>query len=123
MDNAEIRSLFLLFSGEEEIGANGPFIDIAVAETEKMLLPGCDTEDMRLNFLAAAIANERFQQAKSARDRTRAAYAGKMLAAGSELPVKHAHGLVLDYMRLCEDILSSRTFFFMSTPFREEEQI
>jgi hypothetical protein len=114
-----VKSLFELFSGEES-ESFAPLISLSLAETEKMLLPEADTSDVRLDFLAAAMANYRLQQINSSRDRTQATYAGKMLSAGSGSPVSGAEKLLRDYMQLCGDLIRPKVFVFAGTSGRED---
>ena len=74
MNTEKITSLFLLFSGEESAEEFEPIIDLAVRLTEKMLNSEADKSDLRVDFLAAALANYHVQQLKSAHDRTTAAF-------------------------------------------------
>ena len=64
MNRTNIRNLFLLFSGEDNCDTLMPFIDISIMEITKILKPDADDEDIRLDFLCAANANYRYQQAK-----------------------------------------------------------
>ena len=53
----QIRSLFLLFAGEEELpDAVQPVLDEAVLEVQQALKDGADEDDARLNWLAAAVS-------------------------------------------------------------------
>lgn len=114
MNIESVKSLFLLFSGEPETAPYEPVIELAVSETERMLLPGKDCGDMRLNFLAAAIANDSVQRIKASRDRTRVTYAGKMVSSQPSAMTEYSQRLVRDYLQLCEDIIKPRAFVFMS---------
>ena len=111
MDIGSVKSLFELFSGEESANFM-PFITLAVAETENMLSPAADANDVRLGFLAAAMANYRLRQAEASRDLTTATYAGKMLKAGETSPLSGAAALLRDYLQLCDDIIKRKTFVF-----------
>ena len=52
----QIRSLFLLFAGEEELpDAVQPVLDEAVLEVQQALKDGADEDDARLNWLAAPL--------------------------------------------------------------------
>ncbi|MCD7890305.1 MAG: hypothetical protein LUG26_00580 [Ruminococcus sp.] len=114
MNIETVKSIFQLISGEEDTETHLPFIELAVLETEKMLTDGADTEDARLDFLCAAIANFRLQQANSARDRSESVYAGRLISSSdSGSTLEFSEKLLLDYMNLCEDLIDSRTFVFM----------
>lgn len=112
MNIESVKTLFKLFSGEEELEKYAPIIELAVSETEKMLLPCADRGDMRLSFLCAAAANHRLQQLNSARDRTRAAYGGRMLTDSDNPVLAHSEKLLRDYLELCSDLIIPQTFTF-----------
>ncbi len=112
MNIESVKSLFRLFSGEDEIEKYAPFIGLALTETEKMLLPDADKTDVRLSFLCAAIANHRFRQFESARDRTQITYGGKMLTDSSGSVLVNSEKLLRDYLEICSDLISPRIFTF-----------
>lgn len=62
-----VKPIFTFFSGEEVNEINTMLISMAVADTEKMLLPDAERNDVRLSFLAAAMANLHLQQAYAAK--------------------------------------------------------
>ena len=65
----QIRSLFLLFAGEEELpDAVQPVLDEAVLEVQQALKDGADEDDARLNWLAAAVAFLRYTEITAASD-------------------------------------------------------
>ena len=73
----QIRSLFLLFAGEEELpDAVQPVLDEAVLEVQQALKDGADEDDARLNWLAAAVAFLRYTEITAARDRAACTFAG-----------------------------------------------
>ena len=69
MNTVSVRTLFALFSDEEDTERYAPVIELALRETELMLVTGADRSDVRLDFLCAALANYRLQQIKSGQDR------------------------------------------------------
>lgn len=118
MNIESVKTLFTLFSGEEELGRYSPLITLAMAEVEKMLLPDADPTDIRLDFLCAATANHRLQQLNAAHDRTEVTFAGDMLQAPSQVrtsgPLAYSESLLRDYMQLCEDLIQPKNFVFLS---------
>ncbi len=109
-----VKSLFTIFTGETDYDAFMPIINLAVSETEKMLRTDADTEDVRLDFLCAAIANFRLVQIKSAKDRTLATAAGKVLnSENNSGTLKYAEKLMCDYISLCRDLIISDSFAFI----------
>lgn len=113
MNIESVKSLFLLFSGEEDAEPYAPLIRLAVQETEKMLLPGADPTDIRLDFLGAALAFYRLRRILSAREREKFTYAGKMSASGQDSSAVYAERLLRDYLDLCGDLISAEPFVFM----------
>ncbi|NLT09743.1 MAG: hypothetical protein GXY08_09595 [Ruminococcus sp.] len=114
MNIESVKSLFMLFSGEDDADRYAPLIRLAVKETESMLLPEADSADIRLDFLSAAIAFYRMRRILAARDREKYTYAGKMPSAGQDSSAVYAERLLRDYISLCSDLISSDTFVFMS---------
>ena len=112
MNIESVKSLFRMFSGEDEPEKYAPLIELALAEVEKMLLPDADRSDVRLPFLCAAIANYRLCQINSSRDRTQVTYAGKMLRDGGDSSSAYAQRLLRDYLELCGELIFPQTFTF-----------
>lgn len=107
-----VISLFKLFTGLEEL-ENQTFIILAMQQTQEILKPDIDETDIRPNFLCAAIANYRYQQAKAAADNSAYTYAGKMLQEGRTQPLAFAESMLKDYYQLCRDIIKPQNFVFM----------
>ena len=114
MNIESVKKLFVLFSGEDCTEENFPLIVLAMAETQKMLLPNIDTNDLRLDFLCASIANNRLQQINSARERADYTIAGKMLSVSQNTALAYSEKLVRDYMQLCSDLIKPKIFIFTS---------
>ncbi|MDE6092095.1 MAG: hypothetical protein K2G14_03270, partial [Ruminococcus sp.] len=114
MNIESIKTLFTLFSGEDVSETYTQLITLAISEVEKMLLPESDPTDIRLDFLCAAIANNRLQQINSARERAEFTVAGKMLTVSQNTALSYSEKLLRDYMNLCEDLIKPKTFMFMS---------
>ena len=112
MNIESVKSLFRMFSGEDDSEKYAPLIELALSETEKMLLPDADRSDVRLNFLCAAVANHRCRQIISSRDRTEITYAGKMLRDGKDSALAYSEKLLRDYLELCSDLVKPQTFTF-----------
>ena len=90
----QIRSLFLLFAGEEE-------------------LP--DEDDARLNWLAAAVAFLRYTEITAARDRAACTFAGTIAQnTDAAQKLEFAGLLVQAYRRLCRSLLEDETFLFQT---------
>ena len=119
MNIESVKSLFRLFSGEDG-EENAPLIELAAGEVGRMLIPDADSSDVRLDFLAAAVAYYRMARIKASRDRTQVTYAGKMLKNGEGSPCEAAAGLLREYMQLCSDLISSKTFVFAGYSGKEE---
>lgn len=106
-----VYSLFRLFSGADA-EENKNFILLAKKETEKILLPDID-EDERINFLCAATANYRYQQARAASDISEYTYIGEMNSDKKNNILVFAENMLRDYYQLCSDIIKPKNFVFM----------
>ncbi len=115
-----ICSLFRFFSGEDS-EENKNFIILAKKETERMLLPDVQ-EDERINFLCAAIANYRYQQAKAASDACEYTYTGKMNSNKKNNILVFAESMLRDYYQLCSDIIKPQNFVFMGFSSSDETE-
>jgi hypothetical protein len=116
-----VKSLFNLFSGRSDSSSFQGIIELSVAETQKMLIDESYIDDARLNYLAAAIANFRFQQIDAARNKSESVYAGKLLTSKKDSgTLGYAEKLMNSYMILCRDIIKPQTFIFMSVGSKAE---
>jgi hypothetical protein len=108
-----INALFTLFSGEEDTTTYAPVILAAVDEVRQELLAGADPTDVRLNYLAAAVANLRYTQIFGAREKALATYAGTLRRTSDyEQQGRFARQLVYSYRKLCADLLKDVEFVF-----------
>lgn len=114
MNIDSVKSLFRMFSGEDEPEKYSPLIELSLTEVEKMLLPDADRSDVRLTFLCAAVANHRFRQIKSSRDRTEITYAGKTIKDGADSALAYSEKLLRDYLELCSELISPQIFTFFA---------
>lgn len=121
MNIESVKNLFELFSGEEVSEKYMPLITLSVIEVEKMLLPGVDPSDIRLDFLCAALANHKLQEVNAARERSEYTAAGKMLTTSQNTALKYAGNLLHDHMNLCSELIKEKTFVFMGFAGNEEE--
>ena len=112
----QIRSLFLLFAGEEELpDAVQPVLDEAVLEVQQALKAGADEDDARLNWLAAAVAFLRYTEITAARDRAACTFAGTIAQnTDAAQKLEFAGLLVQAYRRLCRSLLEDETFLFQT---------
>ena len=116
MNTTTVKILFKLFSGVDVITSTEylPIVEISVAETERMMKQDADDSDIRLCYLAAALANYRYRQILCAQDRTEVTYAGKMSRTDHDISLEYAEKLFRDYLHLCEDIIKPTDFVFMA---------
>ena len=117
MNIGSVISLFELFSGEPQ-DDNLPIAELAMEDVERMLLPGADAEDVRLDFLAAALANYRLSQIKASQDRSIVTYAGKM--SDTTVYKNSAAALLRDYLQLCNPLIRPKTFIFSGFSGKED---
>ncbi len=113
MNMQMIYSLFRLFSGEEASQTYLPLLTAAVQEVKASLKHPEDETEIRLCYLAAAVANLRYTQMFGAREKALATYAGTIAReSNAEQQIRFAEQLVNSYKALCHDLLNSQTFFF-----------
>lgn len=115
MNIEKIKKLFTLFSGEEYEEKHRDILELGIAEVKKMLREDADTEDARLDFLAAADANYRYCQALLSAD-------GKLYTYGGSMPdgnvrekwgiLDFAGNLLKDYFQMCRDLITTDNFVF-----------
>lgn len=109
-----IGSLFTLFSGEEDQNKYLPLLMTAVHEVRAQLVPDADGSEVRLCYLAAAIANLRFTQMYGAREKALATYAGTIARqSDGAQQLRFAMHLVQSYRALCRDLLRDEEFVFV----------
>lgn len=111
-----VKPIFTFFSGEEVNEINTMLISMAVADTEKMLLPDAERNDVRLSFLAAAMANLHLQQAYAAKIQTESFYEGSLSSSDKKriISLSYAEKLMEKYLDLCRNLIVPQTFIFMS---------
>lgn len=110
MDIERIKSIFTLFTDQNDYDKYLPVISISITQVNNMLLENADKEDSRLDMLAAAVANYRYVQMLASRMENISAYNGEMLISDKNSnAVKYAESIMLDYMNLCSDLISQNT--------------
>ena len=115
MDMETIGSLFRLFSGETDVALHLPLLYTAVGEVRARLREDADEKDIRLAYLAAAIANVRYAQIYAAREKVTATYAGTIatMSDGDQV-LRFAESLVSAYCGLCAELLTDKGFDFFT---------
>lgn len=114
MNMQMIGSLFTLFSGEDDVQRYMPLLMTAVHEVTGKLRSDADVTEVRLCYLAAAIANLRYTQMHGAREKALATYAGTIARqSDAEQQVCFAGRLVHSYRALCSDLLRDEDFVFV----------
>lgn len=110
MDIERIKSIFSLFTGQDDYERYLPIINFATVQVKNMLNSTADIYDIRLDMLAAAVANYRYVQIVASRMENISAYNGKMLVPDSNSnAVKYAERIVRDYMDICADMLKEQS--------------
>lgn len=112
LDTSLVLSLFELYSGQES-HENSPFIMLAMEEMKRITDIYSTHTDQRINFLCAAIANYRYQQARAAADNSMYTYAGEMIQAKKGTPLAYAESMLRDYYQICRDIIKPSNFVFV----------
>jgi len=110
MDIERIKSLFTLFTGQNDYERYFPIINISVIQVQNMLIKNTDENDARLDILTASVANYRYVQMLASRMESISAYNGKMIMPESNSnAVRYAERIMLDYMNLCSDLIGKDT--------------
>lgn len=76
MTVSTINSLFTLFSGETDTEKYSPLVSSAVTQVRNMLREGASSNDIRLDYLCAAVANYRYTQITCVKNKVAYTYAG-----------------------------------------------
>ncbi|MGN1036215.1 MAG: hypothetical protein ACI4PX_00425 [Ruminococcus sp.] len=112
MDTERIKSLFTLFTGQNDYDTYLPIISISIVQVNNMLLENADKNDPRLDMLTASVANYRYVQMLASRIESISTYNGEMLIPDKNSnAVKYAESIMLDYMNLCSDLIGQNTVF------------
>lgn len=114
-----VKSIFNIFTRNECENAED-FIIIARDEITDILLPGANDADVRVSFLCAAMANYRYQQAKSASDDSVYTYAGGVVKAKKNTTLGFAESMLRDYYQLCRKFIKPQNFIFMGISKEED---
>lgn len=113
MNMQMIGSLFALFSGEQDVQKFLPLLMTAVQEVMQELREDADGSEVRLCYLAAAIANLRYTQMYGAQEKALATYAGTIARqSDSDQQLRFAKQLVYSYRSLCADLIRDTDFVF-----------
>ena len=115
MDIELICSFFALLSKQSET-EYFPLIQLAISEVERNLTPNSDKSDPRLCYLCGAIANMRFAEIDSAREKQILTPSGGVGVQGkiSDRNVT-ARNIVAEYRALCADLIYDNSFVFFGT--------
>ncbi len=106
MNYALLCSLFVLFSGEQDVDYHAALLEAAMYEVRAQLREDADETQARLCYLCAAIANLRYTELYGARDRALVTYAGTVARQpDGEQQLRFARNLVSSYRALCSDLL------------------
>lgn len=113
MNMSTVSALFTLFSGEEDAAVYQPVLEAAAEEVAQELNSEATGSEVRLCYLAAAIANLRYTQIFGAREKALATYAGTLRRiSDTEQQMRFAKQLVYSYRKLCADLLKDPDFVF-----------
>lgn len=113
MNMETVKALFTLFSGETDTVTYLPVLKAAEEEVVRLLREGADRTDVRLCYLAAAVANLRYAQILAAQEKVLATYAGTLPRQSSaEQQIRFARQLVSAYHALCAELVAGDEFVF-----------
>ena len=119
MNLANVKQLFTLFSGEDATGDFLPVITLAMSEVNSMLLDDADENDVRLEFLTAAVANFHAQQIIASSAKAEYTFIGKVKSDAESPTVIRARDLMRDYFQLCNDLIKPQPFVFFGFSSKE----
>lgn len=121
MNIESVKTLFLMYSGEEDVQKYMPVIELAAEECGRMLRPGADSSDPRLDHLCAAMAALRLRVIQSGQDRRQYTYAGKVISPeGSAL--SHAEDVLRMTLNMCSDLVKASDFVFIGFSGKEDAE-
>ena len=113
MDMERVAALFTLFSGETDVETYQPVIDASAREVRQMLRKDADETDVRLTYLAAAIANQHYTELCGAREKALATFAGTIARQNdASQQLYFAKQLVYSYQTLCASLVVTPEFQF-----------
>ncbi|MDE6087418.1 MAG: hypothetical protein K2G25_03435 [Oscillospiraceae bacterium] len=111
-----IKSLFSFFTGEADPDQFLPLLTASIQEVRSVLLENADESDVRLCYLAAAVANLRYTEIHGARENCLATYAGTISRESDcTQRMRFAQQLVKSYQGLCRDLIQDTGAFLIST--------
>lgn len=113
MNIENVKSLFVLFASESDTEKYLPLIQSAISEVTFSLRSDSDPSDIRLEYLAAAIANLRYTQILAAKDKVIHNKNGDLATNhnGSQ-QLEFAYALVREYKVLVYNLLDDSNFAF-----------
>lgn len=115
MNMLNIKSLFTLFSSEEDVTKYLPLIESSLDLLRRKIKKGADSTDVRLDYLCAAIANFRYTQITCVKNKVAYTYAGTADSEGnSQLEYDFSRELMNEYFRAAAELLVDSEFVFAS---------
>lgn len=115
MNVSQITPLFTLFSGETNINKYRPLIDSSITQVRRQLREDASSDDIRLDYLCAAIANYRYSQITCVKNKIAYTYAGTADCKGnSQMEYDLAKALMDEYYKAASDLLYDNEFVFGS---------
>lgn len=113
MLKAKVSQLFLMFTGLSRPCEFDDLIDSAMMQVQSMLRKDADESDVRLCYLAAAIANLHYRQLIAARTALSPTYAGDSAVQRNDtVPCTLAERLAAEYRAAAAPLLRNDTFVF-----------
>ncbi|MCR4888022.1 MAG: hypothetical protein K5979_02420 [Ruminococcus sp.] len=112
MNREHVTQIFQMFSGESVNEGWSAVVELACTETEAMLKDGAEDTDVRLEYLAASIANYKLQLIHAGSAKSDYNYLGKVRSDSESPALKYARSMMKDYYELCADLIEPQTFIF-----------
>lgn len=102
-----------MFSGVTDTDDYQELLQSAMNDITNMLVDTSNSSDARLNFVCGALANWRYQQFMSSRDRLNYTYAGTVSQKhDGKDQLKDAESMFYHYLETIKDIIKDDKFYF-----------
>lgn len=115
MNTQTINELFKLFSGIDDVTEYTQIVQSAINDVTQMLVDSSKSTDERLNYVCGSLANLKYQQFMSSRDRLNYTYAGTVSQKhDGKDQLTDAYNMFYSYLNTIKDIIKDDNFYFES---------
>lgn len=104
-----------MFSGINSVTEYSKIVQSAINDVTQMLIDSSNSTDDRLNYVCGALANLKYQQFMSSRDRLNYTYAGTVSQKhDGKDQLSDAYNMFYSYLSTVKDIIKDENFLFKS---------